>query len=100
MLSLFKNKYEYLMCVFNPGLAVALQLLHGDIEQLRREYMVLFTRGVSITKKLGFSDVIMPGENKTITHYILERLCCDKSQIFATNVSLSADLLFSACAVL
>lgn len=49
-------------CVFNSGLAVALQLLHGDIEQLRREYMVLFTRGVSITKKLGFSDVIMPGE--------------------------------------
>lgn len=44
------------------GLAVALQLLHGDIEQLRREYMVLFTRGVSITRKLGFSDIIMPGE--------------------------------------
>lgn len=43
------------------GLAVALQLLHGDIEQLRREYMVLFTRGVSITRKLGFSDIIMPG---------------------------------------
>lgn len=70
MLSLFKNKYEYLMCVLNPGLAVALQLLHGDIEQLRREYMVLFSRGVSITKKLGFSDVIMPGENKTITHLL------------------------------
>lgn len=46
---------------FILGLAVALQLLHGDIEQLRREYMVLFTRGVSITRKLGFSDVIMPG---------------------------------------
>lgn len=42
-------------------MAVALQLLHGDIEQLRREYMVLFTRGVSITRKLGFSDIIMPG---------------------------------------
>lgn len=40
---------------------MALQLLHGDIDQLRREYMVLFTRGVSITRKLGFSDVIMPG---------------------------------------
>lgn len=46
---------------FCAGLAVALQLLHGDIEQLRREYMVLFTRGVSITRKLGFSDIIMPG---------------------------------------
>lgn len=45
------------------GLAVALQLLHGDIEQLRREYMVLFTRGVSITRKLGFSDIIMPGRD-------------------------------------
>lgn len=26
--------------------------------------MVLFTRGVSITRKLGFSDVIMPGRMK------------------------------------
>lgn len=43
---------------------MALQLLHGDIEQLRREYMVLFTRGVSITRKLGFSDVIMPGNRQ------------------------------------
>lgn len=52
-----------------PGLAVALQLLHGDIEQLRREYMVLFTRGVSITRKLGFSDVIMPGrQHGLFTH--------------------------------
>lgn len=50
---------------FFPGLAVALQLLHGDIEQLRREYMVLFTRGVSITRKLGFSDIIMPGGRNT-----------------------------------
>lgn len=46
----------------SSGLAVALQLLHGDIDQLRREYMAIFTRGVSITRKLGFSDVIMPGE--------------------------------------
>lgn len=49
------------------GLAVALQLLHGDIEQLRREYMVLFSRGVSITRKLGFSDIIMPGRSQTQT---------------------------------
>lgn len=42
---------------------MALQLLHGDIEQLRREYMVLFARGVSITRKLGFSDIIMPGSD-------------------------------------
>lgn len=53
-----------MLCWFvSPGLAVTLQLLHGDIEQLRREYMAIFSRGVSITRKLGFSDIIMPGED-------------------------------------
>ncbi|XP_035763584.1 dedicator of cytokinesis protein 4b [Neolamprologus brichardi] len=55
-----KANSRYNLSGSNTGLAVALQLLHGDIDQLRREYMVLFTRGVSITRKLGFSDVIMP----------------------------------------
>lgn len=45
-----------------PGLAVALQLLHGDLEQIRREYPSVFSHGVSITRKLGFSNIIMPGE--------------------------------------
>lgn len=59
-----------------PGLAVALQLLHGDIEQLRREYMVLFTRGVSITRKLGFSDVIMPGRAEKKNPCDLQKEAC------------------------
>lgn len=58
----------HLFIALLPGVAVALQLLHGDIEQLRREYMVLFTRGVSITRKLGFSDVIMPGRTQMGHH--------------------------------
>ncbi|XP_041933790.1 LOW QUALITY PROTEIN: dedicator of cytokinesis protein 4b [Alosa sapidissima] len=55
------------------GLSVSMQLLHGDMEQLRREYMVLFTRGVSVTKKLGFSDIIMPGEMRNDLYVTLER---------------------------
>lgn len=46
------------------GLAVSLQLLHGDIEQIRRDYASMFTHGVSITRKLGFSNIIMPGKCK------------------------------------
>lgn len=65
------SDFEFCTFFFLSGLAVALQLLHGDIEQLRREYMVLFTRGVSITRKLGFSDVIMPGKTPPNTLYIL-----------------------------
>lgn len=47
---------------FVLGLAVSLQLLHGDIEQIRREYSSVFSHGVSITRKLGFSNIIMPGK--------------------------------------
>uniref|UniRef100_A0A3B4AZV2 Dedicator of cytokinesis 4b n=1 Tax=Periophthalmus magnuspinnatus TaxID=409849 RepID=A0A3B4AZV2_9GOBI len=68
-----KANSRYNLSGSNTGLAVALQLLHGDIEQLRREYMVLFTRGVSITRKLGFSDVIMPGEMRNDLYITLER---------------------------
>uniref|UniRef100_A0A8C9G3X7 Dedicator of cytokinesis 4 n=1 Tax=Pavo cristatus TaxID=9049 RepID=A0A8C9G3X7_PAVCR len=55
------------------SLAVSLQLLHGDIEQIRREYTSMFTHGVSITRKLGFSNIIMPGKLKrtNVIHSIL-----------------------------
>uniref|UniRef100_A0A674EHA5 Dedicator of cytokinesis 4b n=1 Tax=Salmo trutta TaxID=8032 RepID=A0A674EHA5_SALTR len=68
-----KVNSRYNLSGSNTGLAVSLQLLHGDIEQLRREYMVLFTRGVSITKKLGFSDIIMPGEMRNDLYMTLEK---------------------------
>ncbi|XP_030633164.1 dedicator of cytokinesis protein 4b [Chanos chanos] len=68
-----KVNSRYNLSGSNTGLAVGMQLLHGDIEQLRREHMVLFSRGVSITKKLGFSDVIMPGEMRNDLYMTLER---------------------------
>ncbi|XP_061920452.1 dedicator of cytokinesis protein 4b isoform X4 [Entelurus aequoreus] len=68
-----KANSRYNLSGSNTGLAVALQLLHGDIDQLRREYMLLFTRGVSITRKLGFSDVIMPGEMRNDLYVTLEK---------------------------
>uniref|UniRef100_A0A671Y8T4 Dedicator of cytokinesis 4b n=1 Tax=Sparus aurata TaxID=8175 RepID=A0A671Y8T4_SPAAU len=76
------------------GLAVALQLLHGDIEQLRREYMVLFTRGVSITRKLGFSDVIMPGEMRNDLYVTLEKGEFEKGgKSVARNVEITVYVL-------
>lgn len=43
------------------GLIISLQLLRGDMEQIRRENPMIFNRGLAITRKLGFPDVIMPG---------------------------------------
>lgn len=45
------------------GLIISLQLLRGDMDQVRRENPLLFGRGVAISRKLGFPDVIMPGES-------------------------------------
>lgn len=49
------------------GLVISLQLLRGDLEQVRRENPLLFSRGVAISRKLGFPDVIMPGEWPAVT---------------------------------
>uniref|UniRef100_A0A4W4E9R0 Dedicator of cytokinesis 4b n=1 Tax=Electrophorus electricus TaxID=8005 RepID=A0A4W4E9R0_ELEEL len=68
-----KVNSRYNLSGSNTGLSVALHLLHGDIEQLRREYMAIFTRGVSITRKLGFSDVIMPGEMRNDLYIMLDK---------------------------
>lgn len=32
------------------------------MEQIRREYPMIFNRGVAVTRKIGFPDVIMPGK--------------------------------------
>ncbi|TKC41925.1 hypothetical protein EI555_002136, partial [Monodon monoceros] len=42
-------------------------LLRGDMEQIRRENPMIFNRGLAITRKLGFPDVIMP-EAPTYVH--------------------------------
>ncbi|KAL4612732.1 dedicator of cytokinesis protein 4-like, partial [Arapaima gigas] len=68
-----KASSRYNLLGSSAGLAVSLQLLHGDMEHIRREYAALFTRGISITKKLGFSDVIMPGEMRNDLYVTLER---------------------------
>ncbi|XP_048355397.1 dedicator of cytokinesis protein 4 isoform X2 [Sphaerodactylus townsendi] len=68
-----KLNARYNLTGSNAGLAVSLQLLHGDIEQIRREYTSMFTHGVSITRKLGFSNIIMPGEMRNDLYVTIER---------------------------
>uniref|UniRef100_A0A7N6AAR4 Dedicator of cytokinesis 3 n=1 Tax=Anabas testudineus TaxID=64144 RepID=A0A7N6AAR4_ANATE len=54
-------------------LIISLQLLRGDMEQVRRENPLIFSRGVAITRKLGFPDVIMPGDIRNDLYLTLER---------------------------
>ncbi|XP_030621101.1 dedicator of cytokinesis protein 4 [Chanos chanos] len=78
----------------NTGLSVFFQLLHGDLEQIRKDYMRLFTRNVSITRRLGFSDIIMPGETRNDLYLTLERGEFEKGgKSVARNVEIAMYLL-------
>uniref|UniRef100_A0A6I8SKC6 Dedicator of cytokinesis protein 4 n=1 Tax=Xenopus tropicalis TaxID=8364 RepID=A0A6I8SKC6_XENTR len=91
-----KLNARYNLTGSNTGLAVSLQLLHGDIEQIRRDYSSVFTRGVSITRKLGFSDVIMPGEMRNDLYITIEKGEYEKGgKSVARNVQVSMVILNS-----
>uniref|UniRef100_A0A452TKZ4 Dedicator of cytokinesis protein 4 n=1 Tax=Ursus maritimus TaxID=29073 RepID=A0A452TKZ4_URSMA len=68
-----KLNARYNLTGSNAGFAVSLQLLFADIEQIRREYSSVFSHGVSITRKLGFSNIIMPGEMRNDLYITIER---------------------------
>ncbi|XP_037108357.1 dedicator of cytokinesis protein 3-like isoform X3 [Syngnathus acus] len=55
----------------NSGLVISLQLLHGDVEALRRENKWLSR--ASVTHKLGFPDVMVPGDVRNDFYLTLER---------------------------
>ncbi|XP_065079218.1 dedicator of cytokinesis protein 3 isoform X3 [Ochlerotatus camptorhynchus] len=54
------------------GLVVSLKLIHGGLSQARIEQPILF-QGTAITKKIGFPDVIMPGDVRNDLFLTLER---------------------------
>ncbi|XP_058454302.1 dedicator of cytokinesis protein 3 isoform X2 [Malaya genurostris] len=54
------------------GLVVSLKLIHGGLGQAKIEQPILF-QGTAITKKIGFPDVIMPGDVRNDLFLTLER---------------------------
>ncbi|XP_051804406.1 dedicator of cytokinesis protein 3-like isoform X1 [Acanthochromis polyacanthus] len=68
-----KSSTKYTAPSTSYGLIISLQLLRGDMEQVRRENPLIFSRGVAITRKLGFPDVIMPGDIRNDLYLTLER---------------------------
>ncbi|KAG5273390.1 hypothetical protein AALO_G00150830 [Alosa alosa] len=89
-----KVSSRYSLVGSNAGLSMSLQLLHGDMEQIRKDYMRLFTRNISITKRLGFSDIIMPGEIRNDLYITLEKGEFEKGgKSVARNVEVSVHVL-------
>uniref|UniRef100_A0A8C4P2U3 Dedicator of cytokinesis 4 n=1 Tax=Dromaius novaehollandiae TaxID=8790 RepID=A0A8C4P2U3_DRONO len=96
-----KLNARYNLTGSNAGLAVSLQLLHGDMEQIRREYTSMFTHGVSITRKLGFSNIIMPGEMRNDLYITVERGEFEKGgKSVARNVEVTMHVVDSSGQIL
>ncbi|XP_062843151.1 dedicator of cytokinesis protein 3 isoform X2 [Trichomycterus rosablanca] len=68
-----KSSTKYTAPSTNYGLIISLQLLRGETDQIRRENPMIFNRGVAVTRKLGFPDVIMPGDIRNDLYLTLER---------------------------
>ncbi|XP_048650583.1 dedicator of cytokinesis protein 3 isoform X1 [Marmota marmota marmota] len=68
-----KSSAKYSAPSASHGLIISLQLLRGDMEQIRRENPMVFNRGLAITRKLGFPDVIMPGDIRNDLYLTLEK---------------------------
>ncbi|XP_069792936.1 dedicator of cytokinesis protein 3 isoform X11 [Narcine bancroftii] len=68
-----KSSNKYTAASTNYGMIISLQLLRGDMDHIRRENPIIFNRGVAITRKLGFPDVIMPGDIRNDLYLTLER---------------------------
>ncbi|TTC88574.1 Dedicator of cytokinesis protein 3 [Bagarius yarrelli] len=68
-----KSSTKYSAPSTNYGLIVSLQLFRGDLDALRRENQTLFNGAVSLTRKLGFPDIILPGDTRNDIYLTLER---------------------------
>ncbi|KAJ0060440.1 hypothetical protein NL108_011525 [Boleophthalmus pectinirostris] len=44
------------------GLWVTLKLLPGDIHQIRKDFPHLVDRSTAVARKMGFPEIIMPGD--------------------------------------
>lgn len=56
----------------NYGIMISLKMLHGDLKSVCEENPLLF-KNVCLTSKLGFPDVIMPGDVRNDLYLNLER---------------------------
>ncbi|XP_015839076.1 dedicator of cytokinesis protein 3 isoform X1 [Tribolium castaneum] len=66
------GKYNALACAPNYGILTSVKMLHGGLNHIKEENAMLF-KNVSLTSKLGFPDVIMPGDVRNDLYLILEK---------------------------
>uniref|UniRef100_A0A672U2Z5 Dedicator of cytokinesis 1 n=1 Tax=Strigops habroptila TaxID=2489341 RepID=A0A672U2Z5_STRHB len=89
------NGKEYFNnCGFcTTGLWVTLKLLPGDIHQIRKEFPHLVDRSTAVARKMGFPEIIMPGDVRNDIYVTLVQGDFDKgSKTTAKNVEVTVSV--------
>ncbi|KAK6638497.1 hypothetical protein RUM43_006764 [Polyplax serrata] len=66
------NKFSFLQSQPNYSIVVIFKMLHGELSQVREENPILF-KNISLTKKLGFPDIILPGDVRNDLYVTLDK---------------------------
>ncbi|XP_032080848.1 dedicator of cytokinesis protein 1 isoform X3 [Thamnophis elegans] len=75
------------------GLWVTLKLLPGDIHQIRKEFPHLVDRTTAVARKMGFPEIIMPGDVRNDIYVTLVQGDFDKgSKTTAKNVEVTVSV--------
>ncbi|XP_038599409.1 dedicator of cytokinesis protein 1 isoform X1 [Tachyglossus aculeatus] len=75
------------------GLWVTLKLVPGDIHQIRKDFPHLVDRTTAVTRKMGFPEIIMPGDVRNDIYVTLVQGDFDKgSKTTAKNVEVTVSV--------
>ncbi|XP_074036384.1 dedicator of cytokinesis spg isoform X2 [Leptinotarsa decemlineata] len=66
------GKFSALSAHINYGIMISVKMLHGELRTIKEENTLLF-KNVSLTNKLGFPDVIMPGDVRNDLYLYLDK---------------------------
>ncbi|KAJ8929040.1 hypothetical protein NQ314_018309 [Rhamnusium bicolor] len=66
------GKFSALSGHMNYGIMISVKMLHGELRTIKEENTLLF-KNVCLTSKLGFPDVIMPGDVRNDLYLNLDR---------------------------
>ncbi|XP_078368993.1 dedicator of cytokinesis protein 1-like [Oculina patagonica] len=68
-----KQTSKYSVPSSNSGIYVSLRVFHGDLDKVQSENPLLLPKGTPVVRKLGFPDVIMPGDIRNDLYVTVER---------------------------
>ncbi|XP_074619689.1 dedicator of cytokinesis protein 1-like isoform X2 [Acropora palmata] len=68
-----KQTSKYSATSSGSGILVSLRVFQGDLDKVQHENPLLLPKGIPIVRKLGFPDVIMPGDIRNDLYVTVEK---------------------------